>query len=234
MFLKYGLISELGAEERLGFVRVRFPADDDLVSPWMPLLFRWTKTDQEWGLPAMGEHVACMVDEHVESGVVLGALYSETDSPAIASPTVWAKSFEDGTVLSYDKETQTLQLEAQGPLKLSTKGQVSITVEGDAEVSATGKATLQAEEFSIDCASGKHVKVGGGSDLLVKKSWMTALEAKVDAIDQAIGPAFSAVLFGPNASGDLGKASYELAMVSARASYTSGKADGATTKLKGG
>lgn len=211
MFLKYGVVSELGTNEQLGLVRVRFPADDDLVSPWMPILFRWTKSDKEWGLPAVGEHVACMVDEHADTGVVLGALYSEADKPAITSPTVWGKSFEDGTRITYDKETKALRVEAQGPVTIQAEGHVT-----------------------IDCGAGKHVLVGGGDAPLVKDSWMSALEAKVDAIDQAIGPAFAAVGAGMAAAGASGKTSYEAAMSTARTTYTSDKANGKTAKLKGG
>lgn len=211
MFLKYGVVSELGTNEQLGLVRVRFPADDDLVSPWMPILFRWTKSDQAWGLPAIGEHVACMVDEHADTGVVLGALYSEADKPAIAEPSVWGKSFEDGTRITYDKETKALSIKAQGPVTIQAEG-----------------------NLTVDCGSGKHVLAGGGDAPLVKDSWMSALEAKVDAIDKAIGPAFAAVGAGMAAAGPLGQTSYEGAMAAARASYSSDKANGKTTKLKGG
>jgi phage baseplate assembly protein V len=209
VFLKYGFVEEIGTGENLGQVRVRFPEDDDLVSNWLQVLCHWTKTKQAWNPPAKQEQVACLVDAHAESGVVLGAVYSELDKSPEASEKVASFTFVDGTTIRYNQETKEVSVETQGDIKVCAKG-----------------------DITLDCAEGKNILIGGGNDVLVKKSWMTALESKVNAIDQAIGPSFAAVGASTAAAGALGQSNYETTMASARASYSS--SNGTTVKLKGG
>jgi hypothetical protein len=66
-------------------VRVVFEAEDQLVSWWLPVLQPKTLADQVYWMPDLDEHVVCLLDEHAEFGVVLGAIYSEADAPPVAS-----------------------------------------------------------------------------------------------------------------------------------------------------
>lgn len=86
-------------------VRVRLPAKDDLSSPWLDVLVRSTHGDREYGLPKVGNQVACLLDERGESGCVLGAIYSEPDpTPEGMSATKRGMLIEDGARFEYDEE----------------------------------------------------------------------------------------------------------------------------------
>ena len=61
-------------------------------------------------MPAVGEQVACLMDENSEDGVILGAIYTVEDVPIIETEKQVSANFEDGTFANVDKETQTLTL----------------------------------------------------------------------------------------------------------------------------
>lgn len=138
--LKYGFVTDA----KVGFVKVRFPSADDLPSPWLPLTLSGTHDDQEAATLGKDTLVACLMDEHADSGVCLGAIYSDKDTPPSSDTGVWMKKFSDGTTLSYDKGKQ--------KLTVSSVGSVEVTTSGDANVAAAGNANV----------TGAKVNLGGG------------------------------------------------------------------------
>ena len=61
-------------------------------------------------MPAVGEQVACLMDQNSEDGVILGAIYTTEDTPIIETEKQVSANFEDGTFANVDKETQTITL----------------------------------------------------------------------------------------------------------------------------
>lgn len=76
--LKFGVVTNINPI--LAQARVQF-ADDDVLSYWLPILQQKTQKDKFYAIPDIGEHVACLMDENSEEGVILGAIYSSADSP---------------------------------------------------------------------------------------------------------------------------------------------------------
>ena len=68
-----GIVVELDVQRHR--VRVRFPDRGDLLSPWLEVIVQ----PYQYGLPAEGAQMACLLDEHSESGCVVGVVYSEAD-----------------------------------------------------------------------------------------------------------------------------------------------------------
>lgn len=103
-----GIVSEVdGATHR---VRVRFPDRDDVESGWLDVLVRAAHEAKDYGLPAKGDQVAVLLDEHDEAGCVLGALYSSADKPPSTKESIRAMHFGDGGLVEYDRETHVLKI----------------------------------------------------------------------------------------------------------------------------
>src|SRR5450631_6158 len=69
----------------LGRVRVTFNEFDRMLSYWLPIVVSKTQNDKAYWLPDVGEQVVCLMDERDEAGVVLGAIYSQSDATPVQS-----------------------------------------------------------------------------------------------------------------------------------------------------
>lgn len=141
--LRFGTITEVKPEK--GLAKVQF-AEDGITSYWLPIVQDNTLGDKNYRSMKVNEHVACLMDEHAENGVVVGAIYNKTDTPAYSGEKVGVK-FEDGTEVVYDKGagTYTIKLNS-GKLIIDTPANVEITctklqLDGKLEVNGTIKAT---------------------------------------------------------------------------------------------
>ena len=109
--LKFGMVTNINPA--LAQARVQF-ADDDVLSYWLPILQQKTQKDKFYAIPDIGEHVACLMDENSEEGVILGAIYSALDSTPANSKNQLMIKFEDESFIKFDKETGILTLKFTG------------------------------------------------------------------------------------------------------------------------
>lgn len=109
--LKFGIVTNINSA--LAQARVQF-AEDDMLSYWLPILQQKTLKDKFYAIPDIGEHVACLMDENSEEGVILGAIYSSADSPPSTSKTQLMIKFEDESFIQFDKTTGILTLKFAG------------------------------------------------------------------------------------------------------------------------
>lgn len=112
---------------RPGFAQVRFPDLDDMVSAWLPLVVKKTLKDKECYSLDIGEQVACVLDENFESGVVLGAVYSDADAPPVESTDKLRFQFFDGGSFEYDRSSGTLSIVTMGPVNVTSAGNVTVS-----------------------------------------------------------------------------------------------------------
>jgi phage baseplate assembly protein V len=124
--LRFGTISEVKPEK--GLAKVNF-AEDGIVSAWIPIVQNNTLGDKNYRSMKVNEHVACMMDEHCENGVIVGAIYNSTDTPPYAGEKVGVK-FEDGTEIVYDKGAGTYTIN-------NPNGKIIITADADVEITCT-------------------------------------------------------------------------------------------------
>lgn len=138
--LRYGIISEIDAAA--GKARVHFN-DDDIVSDWLPLIVPKAMEDSFSFMPDVNEHVACMMDEHSEKGVVLGSIYSKDVKPNGGSPDKWRVRFKDGTVIEYDRSAHKLFADVKGQVEVKAQGAVKVDGQSTVDVKATGNITAE-------------------------------------------------------------------------------------------
>jgi phage baseplate assembly protein V len=147
--VRFGLVSEMGEDENLGYARVHLD-DVDMVSDWLALPSISTKIAKQWIPVEINSRVAVVTDNKTEQGFISVVFYNDTDTP----PT-WATAdtigmlFADGAEIYYDSKAHTLIVNApESELnfkckKLNIEGDVSITgemnIEGDTSV--TGEIT---------------------------------------------------------------------------------------------
>ena len=109
--LKFGIVTNINPT--LAQARVQF-ADDDILSYWLPILQQKTQKDKFYAIPDIGEHVACLMDDNSEEGVILGAIYSALDSTPASSKSQLMIKFEDESFIQFDKTTGILTLKFNG------------------------------------------------------------------------------------------------------------------------
>jgi phage baseplate assembly protein V len=107
-----GTIQELDAKAMKA--RVLFPDKEGLVSPFMPLVVSWAQENRAYRMPDMGEQVACLMDDNLESGCIVGSIYGGSETPPEESGDVAAVHFSDGTVVRHDRASKTLSVQCAG------------------------------------------------------------------------------------------------------------------------
>lgn len=154
---KTGLV----VESKPGFARVQFPDLDGLVSDWLPTAQRKTSGDRDVSTLDKGTQVGCLLDEHFESGIVVGAVYSDADLSPTASGDVHHIAFSDGSFVEYDRAGHMLTAKVGGCTVTVTGTGIKVTG-GDVEADAVSlKKHLHQDVSPGDGVSGKPV---GGSD----------------------------------------------------------------------
>ena len=105
--LRFGIVSQINP--LLCQARVNF-GDDDSTSYWLPVLQTKTLKDKFYSMPDINEQVVCLMDQNSEDGVILGAIYSNVDKPAVTSEKQLSVNLENGSQINANKETDTLTI----------------------------------------------------------------------------------------------------------------------------
>lgn len=124
-------------------VRVQFEDNDGVISPWLDVAQSSTTGMRMFTRPKPGSQVVCLLDAHRESGVVLGAVYSDADpAPAGHEGTVHFE-MPDGSMVIWEGGALTIA-HASGVTLTLAGGK--LVVDGDLQIagdlSVTGKTDL--------------------------------------------------------------------------------------------
>jgi phage baseplate assembly protein V len=155
--LRYGTVSEIDPEKAL--VRVDFE-EDAIVSFWLAVLVAKSKNDKYFHNPDVGDVVACMMDEHSENGIILGAIYTAKNKPQIQGEDKTAVVFKDGTEVEYDRENHKLRLKIVGDLTIVCDNDVNVECKN-----ATVKADTKVKIDTPNAEFTGNIKVSGKADV---------------------------------------------------------------------
>ncbi|ADJ61739.1 phage baseplate assembly protein V [Herbaspirillum seropedicae] len=132
-----------------GFARVRFDDMEGLQSAWLPVVHPKTLQDQVLWTLDVGEHVACLMDGHMEDGCILGALYSSASPPPSDSPDKLRLQFKDGGHLEYDRSSGAMQVLCKGAVSVEAAGAVTVKAPSvlldTPQATCTGTLTVQGQ-----------------------------------------------------------------------------------------
>jgi len=144
------------AESKPGFAKVSFADLDDLVTDWLPLIHPKTQDDKAVWTLDIGEQVSCLLDEFMEAGCILGAIYSDADAPPVSSRDKYRIQFKDGGSFEYDR--------ASGAMNIVCKGVANLTADGAVTVKTPVSVTLDTPETVItgNCTVHKLLTYNGG------------------------------------------------------------------------
>jgi len=174
---------------RIGNVSARYPkegavqidfrdAGPEGTPSWRcPVLQPKTKADKAYWMPDKGERVVVLsLPQGKEQGLVVGAFYNDRDAVPVESNDKAQVTFEDGTVVLYDREKSLLKVDGKGKVTIlcdddatiETEGAATIDAAGDATVTTDGKATVEAgQKALIKGASGVDLDGGPGASMSV-------------------------------------------------------------------
>lgn len=150
-------------DSKPGFARVRFADIDDLTTQWLPVIHPKTLQDKVVWTLDVGEHVSCLLDEFMEDGCILGAIYSDPDVPPVSSKDKFHLKFDDGGSIEYDRSNGAMTVVCKGVVNVTADGAVtvktpvSVTIDTP-QTTITGKCTVQ----GLLTYNGGMVGKGGG------------------------------------------------------------------------
>lgn len=105
----YGYISEV--DEAKGYARVKIDNLDGITSDWLQIVYPGTKADKYTWTPTINEYVVCLFDDNYNTGVILGAVYTESNNPVNSGEGVSGITFADGTKINYNQNTKKLTID---------------------------------------------------------------------------------------------------------------------------
>ncbi len=119
--------------------RVEFDGPDGpVLSGWLLRMTSRAGGDAETWHYDTGEQVlVAALAQNLEVGVILGAVNQASHPPASTAAGVYRKTFSDGTVIEYDRNTSELTVAAAGNITINVQGDAAITVAGEASMDAT-------------------------------------------------------------------------------------------------
>ncbi|MGI9158242.1 MAG: phage baseplate assembly protein V [Saprospiraceae bacterium] len=103
--LKFGNICDIDAAK--GLARVEFD-DDGITSAWLPVVTLGSSGNKYSHAFDVNEHVACLMDENAENGVIIGAIYSNAAQPDGGNKDNVRVKFSDGAEVQYDRAASKL------------------------------------------------------------------------------------------------------------------------------
>lgn len=101
--------------------RVTFSEQENLVSQWLPVLVIGSKETRGYWVPEVDTQVLCVFlpntsGQGLKEGFIIGAFYSDVDTPVESDPDVRSVTFVDGSHVRYD----------HGNIEIVAKGDVII------------------------------------------------------------------------------------------------------------
>lgn len=119
----------IAIDENSARVRLRIPDMDDYETPgWIFVPQACTVKDKSYNLPAINTLVAAVMDDEMQDGCLIGALYNDEDVCILGSENIKYIKFEDGAYFKYDKTTGFF--EAKAPNKIYLESPI-IEIKGD-------------------------------------------------------------------------------------------------------
>ncbi|MBS9780862.1 MAG: phage baseplate assembly protein V [Gammaproteobacteria bacterium] len=91
-------------------VRVQFPHLDNLESDWLAVRADSAYKNRSYDIPDEGSLVGCILDNNGETGMVLGCIYNDKDTPPADDNNLWVKEFSNGTRIEHNRSSGTVNI----------------------------------------------------------------------------------------------------------------------------
>lgn len=139
--IRYGVVKEADYEKAL--IRVELQ-DGELLSDWIPWVTLRAGGDQFWWAPEVGEVMLLLAPSgELANAVALPAAFSNENQNGDRA-TVQRQTFEDGTVIEYDREANRYTIDAT-----ASSGSVVVKAQS-VNVEASGPVTVQGSPIHLN------------------------------------------------------------------------------------
>lgn len=129
--IRYGVVKE--ADYAKAVIRVELQ-DGELTTDWIPWMTLRAGNDKFWWAPEVGEVMLVLAPSgELANAVALPAAFSNENQNA-DRPTVQRQTFEDGTVIEYDREAHKLLMDVKGDVEIKASGDVEINASGNVKI----------------------------------------------------------------------------------------------------
>lgn len=176
MFLAWGKISEVVADK--GLYRVSFD-DRDQVSQPLPRISPFVLDNKAEIHFDVNEHVAVIMDENFENGVILGAIYDKNNTPTIGNADKTRTTYKDGSFVEFDRLAKKLTVSCEGDIEI---------------IKSTNTKVTASQKIILDATTA--VEICGNDDFLVKH---TALDTSLQAFKTLVNVELVKIATGLNA-----------------------------------
>lgn len=184
--LRFGTV--VGVDAAAGTARVRLDDGDNMVTAPLRVLARRTLRDKEQCLPDIEEPVACLFSgQGLETGVVLGAHYSDKTLSPGQEATEHYHKYEDGTELRYDRKAHKLQAKVKGDVEMEVEGAIKAKAEQGIDLESAAFIRLKAPDiYNYGAFHGADMEGNPGraefsGEMVVKNGGITVPDKDVQA-----------------------------------------------------
>ena len=178
--IKYGTVTEIKADTAQ--VKVTFKESGDVVSYYMPVLQSFAGKNNAYVLPSIDDVVVCLISPRGDSGVVLGSIYTGINKPLITDENKYNITFEDETVIEYDKKENLLKADIKGSAEIVIDKSITITITEDKEISAKNIKITADSEINIEC---KTANIKADSEANIEAGTVNLKGSKVNVGENA-------------------------------------------------
>jgi len=131
-------------------VRVQIDDADNVVTFWLPVMTTKAQDDKFYHLPDIGELVVCaFYEDNWDTGVVLGAVYNDSDAVPVANKDKVHIKFKDGTTIEYDRASHKLTADVKGSIEIKSAQRCDIDCKDQIYIKSTSNITIQAPSLSM-------------------------------------------------------------------------------------
>jgi phage baseplate assembly protein V len=188
--IRFGQVTEIDPAK--GLCRVNFQ-DDGIVSAPIPVLQLFSFKNKGSRVFDINEHVACLMDENCEHGVVLGAIYDTGNQPDGATADKLRVKFQDGASFEYDRSNGTLNIDGIKKLIVTAQTDVKINVPvvnvecQNATVKADATVTIDTPTTTVTgllVAAAIQTQPGAGGSGKLTITGDVEVSGKIDAVGE--------------------------------------------------
>lgn len=172
----FGTISE--ADPTKGKFRVDLDAFE-IVTPWLRCITGNTKLNKDELHLDVGEHVALVMDDKLEEGVILGAIYNDKNLPPVGNQDKRRQTFEDGSFIEFDRSTGNYEINIKGDANITAAGNINAMCDGDLNAAVGGNLVATADgDMELN---GTVIKLNGTGNNGIPKA--SVIKTKLNALE---------------------------------------------------
>lgn len=119
-----GYVEDYNADNHMAKV---FIPEKNFTTGFLPVIVPNSKLNKDELHLDPQEHVAClMLGSGLETGFILGSFFDEDNLPPVANQNIRSVTFDDGTLIQYDRENHKLEINCVGDIDITASKNIRL------------------------------------------------------------------------------------------------------------